>query len=50
MIMFGECHAHLLMDGVNYKKAVELHKDSVNDADIRGKIFRICEARNFLCA
>lgn len=35
MIMFGECHAHLLMDGVNYKKAVELHKDSVNDADIR---------------
>ena len=37
MIMFGECHAHLLMDGVNYKKAVELHKDSVNDADIRAK-------------
>ena len=35
--MFGECHAHLLMDGVNYKKAVELHKDSVNDADIRAK-------------
>lgn len=35
--MFGECHAHLLMDGVNYKKAVELHKDGVNDADIRKK-------------
>ena len=35
--MFGECHAHFLMDGVNYKKAVELHKNGVNDADIRAK-------------
>lgn len=27
--MFGECHAHMIMDGVNYKSAVALHKESV---------------------
>lgn len=34
-IMFGECHAHLIMDGLNYKKAVELHRDGVKDGIIR---------------
>lgn len=29
--MFGECHAHLLMDGSNYKAAVELHREQVQD-------------------
>ena len=24
--MFGECHAHVLMDGINYRQAVERHK------------------------
>ncbi|WP_373211952.1 amidohydrolase family protein [Ruminococcus sp. 5_1_39BFAA] len=33
--MFGECHAHLIMDGLNYKKAVELHRDGVKDGIIR---------------
>ena len=33
--MFGECHAHMIMDGVNYKKAVAQHKDGVVDAVIR---------------
>ena len=33
--MFGECHAHMIMDGVNYKKAVAQHKDKVVDAVIR---------------
>lgn len=33
--MFGECHAHMMMDGVNYKKAVSLHRDGVVDAVIR---------------
>lgn len=33
--MFGECHAHMIMDGVNYKKAVALHRDGVDDAVIR---------------
>lgn len=27
--MFGECHAHLIMDGKNYRAAVNLHKESV---------------------
>lgn len=27
--MLGECHAHVIMDGVNYKNAVALHKDGV---------------------
>ena len=33
--MFGECHAHVIMDGVNYRKAVDLHADSVKDTVIR---------------
>lgn len=33
--MFGECHAHVIMDGINYKKAVELHTEQVQDAVIR---------------
>lgn len=28
--MFGECHAHLIMDGKNYREAVNLHKEEVN--------------------
>ena len=33
--MFGECHAHMIMDGRNYKKAVELHVKQVQDEVIR---------------
>lgn len=33
--MFGECHAHVIMDGLNYRKAVELHRDRVKDEAIR---------------
>ena len=33
--MFGECHAHLIMDGKNYKAAVALHEKSVQDGAIR---------------
>ena len=33
--MFGECHAHLIMDGLNYKDAISIHKDHVNDEVIR---------------
>ncbi|HIR27873.1 MAG TPA: amidohydrolase family protein [Candidatus Choladousia intestinigallinarum] len=29
--MFGECHAHMIMDGVNYSHAVSLHKNGVRD-------------------
>lgn len=32
--MFGECHAHLIMDGVNYKNAVALHVENVQDSVI----------------
>ena len=35
--MFGECHAHLFMNGINYKEAVALHKESVQEKDIREK-------------
>ena len=27
--MLGECHAHVIMDGKNYKEAVALHKNGV---------------------
>lgn len=33
--MFGECHAHMIMDGKNYRAAVDLHKDGVKDEVIR---------------
>ena len=33
--IFGECHAHIIMDGVNYKEAISIHKDSINDMVIR---------------
>ena len=32
---FGECHAHIFMDGKNYKKAVERHKNGVDESVIR---------------
>lgn len=33
--MFGECHAHALMNGVNYRAAVELHREGVNEKAVR---------------
>lgn len=33
--MYGECHAHFIMDGINYKKAVALHRDGVKDEAVR---------------
>lgn len=36
--MFGECHAHLFMNGKNYRQAVELHENGVRETDIREKL------------
>ncbi len=33
--MFGECHAHIAMDGVNYARAMQLHENGPNLAHIR---------------
>lgn len=33
--MPGECHAHMIMDGVNYRQAVALHKDGVCEDEVR---------------
>lgn len=33
--MFGECHAHLFMNGYDYKKAAAFHKNQVRDQEIR---------------
>ncbi len=33
--MFGECHAHIIMDGVNYRRAVDMHKNGPDDKIIR---------------
>ena len=33
--MFGECHAHIIMDGVNYRQAVDLHKNGPDDEVIQ---------------
>ena len=33
--MYGECHAHLFMNGYDYKEAVASHKGQVQDRLIR---------------
>ena len=33
--MFGECHAHIIMDGVNYRHAIDLHRSGPDDNVIR---------------
>lgn len=33
--MFGECHAHIFMNGRNYREAVNLHKNHVDEGCIR---------------
>ena len=33
--MYGECHAHIFMNGYHYRKAVELHKNHINEQNIR---------------
>lgn len=33
--MFGECHAHVIMDGINYRNAVDLHKETVQIPIVR---------------
>lgn len=33
--MFGECHAHIIMDGVNYRQAIDMHKNGPDDQIIR---------------
>lgn len=33
--MFGECHAHIFMNGRNYKEAVNLHKGHIKEDAIR---------------
>lgn len=42
--MFGECHAHLFMDGINYRGAVNDHKNGVNIARVREHLqaYRAC--------
>ena len=39
--MFGECHAHALMNSVNYRAAVELHKEKVNESAVRNALRHI---------
>ncbi len=36
--MFGECHGHIFMDGINYKEARAMHAQAVNQADVRKKL------------
>lgn len=42
--MFGECHAHVIMDGKNYREAVDLHRNGVQDEVIH-RVFRVCKEK-----
>lgn len=33
-MVFGECHAHVIMDGINYRNAVDLHNERVDESVI----------------
>ena len=35
MKRFGECHAHVIMNGLNYKEAIAIHKEHIDDNVIR---------------
>ncbi|MCI8311294.1 MAG: amidohydrolase family protein [Lachnospiraceae bacterium] len=45
--MLGECHAHMIMDGINYKAAVALHKDGVCEQAVRQHL-RECQKAGVL--
>ena len=36
--MFGECHAHIFMNGTYYRKAVQTHKVQANEASVRSAL------------
>ena len=36
--MFGEFHAHIIMDGVNYRRAVDMHKNGPDDQIIKAHL------------
>ena len=36
--MCGECHAHIIMDGVNYRRAVDMHKNGPDDQIIKAHL------------
>lgn len=36
--MFGECHGHIFMNGVNYKEAVACHKNGVNKEVVKKRL------------
>ena len=38
MKMFGECHAHIFLNGHDYRKAVETQKNGPQDALIRAHL------------
>lgn len=42
--MLGECHAHMIMDGVNYKAAVALHADGVCETAVRKHLGECADA------
>ena len=36
--MFGECHGHIFMNGVDYKKAVSMYAHGVDREDVKRKL------------
>ena len=45
--MFGENHAHIFMNGINYKAAVNRHKSGV-DAEVIHEHFRAYQEKGIL--
>ena len=47
--MFGECHAHIFMDGINYREAVKCHKDGADEKNNQRASGSLQKGRNKLC-
>ncbi len=47
--MFGECHAHIFLNGRNYKEAVALHKKSCQRRGDPAGICRVSETWDYIC-
>lgn len=42
--MFGDCHMHMILDGVYYRDAIDRHKEKVVESDVRAILQQYADA------
>lgn len=48
--MFGECHAHIFMNGTDYHRAVQTHKVKADEVAVRSALDAYRKSRCDVCA